>query len=385
MNIVFFDSNQWESLQPLTLTKPLAELRMGFFSFHERWKKLIDGNFSFLTKPYLETKFPLEVEKLNLFINPAYFPDNELLVLKIKELQPGEALVDCELQVIAANCDLNDFQNAVFTKRRQFDGELLKVEKLWDLVLYNDRAIRFDFDLQTKGKVSQPISSTNGVLNPKQIFVEEGAKVEFCTLNANLGPIYIGANAEIMEGSHIRGSFALCENATVNMGTKIYSGTTIGPYCKVGGELNNSILMGYSNKGHDGFLGNSVVGEWCNLGANTNNSNLKNNYSDIKIWDFSSKKFANSGLQFFGLVMGDYSKSAINTRFNTGTVVGVSANIFTEGFPPKFVPSFSWGGGEEDERYDLEKSYEATDKMMQRRKKLLTKVEKNILHHLYLN
>lgn len=217
----------------------------------------------------------------------------------------------------------------------------------------------------------------------ENIFLEEGAIVEYAVLNATAGPIYIGKESEIMEGSLIRGSLALCEGAKLNMGAKIYSGTTIGPYCKVGGEVNNSILMGYSNKGHDGFLGNSVLGEWCNLGADTNNSNLKNNYSEIHLWNYESNNFINTGLQFCGLMMGDFSKSAINTQFNTGTVVGVSANVFTADFPPKFIPSFSWGGGKNSVIFDLEKVYEAADRMMQRRKKELTNAEKNILSYLF--
>src|SRR5690606_21896101 len=219
---------------------------------------------------------------------------------------------------------------------------------------------------------SQPISESNGIISPENIFLEEGAIVEFAVLNAKEGPIYVGKNAEIMEGTLVRGSLALCESAKLNLGAKIYSGTTIGPHCKVGGEVNNSILMGYSNKGHDGFLGNSVLGEWCNLGADTNNSNLKNNYSEIKVWDYNAKDYIDTGLQFCGLMMGDYSKSAINTQFNTGTVVGISANVFDAGFPPKFIPSFSWGGGKNAGKFDLEKSYDAAERMMERRKKALS-------------
>jgi len=259
----------------------------------------------------------------------------------------------------------------------------LHIGHLWDLFAHNDHAVKYDFTLITKGKESQPISETNGIINPENIFLEEGAVIEYAVLNAKSGPIYVGKEAEIMEGSLVRGSLALCEGAKLNMGSKIYPGTTIGPHCKVGGEVNNSILMGYSNKGHEGFLGNSVLGEWCNLGADTNNSNLKNNYSEIKIWDYEAQNYINTGLQFCGLMMGDFSKSAINTQFNTGTVVGVCANVFDPGFPPKFIPSFSWGGGENSERFELKKAYEAAEKMMERRKKMLKKEEKKVLEYIY--
>ena len=383
MNIIFFDDKEWANLRPLTLTKPLAELRMGILSFRERWEKLIEGNYSYLTKEYLSEKYPAQVENLNLFINPAYFPFPDL-VQAIQNLKEGEVLMHQE-SLIAANLSLEDFQNIEKNhSKHNYKGEILLINRLWDLFTYNDLAIKFDFEIITKGRKSQGISATNGILNSENIFLEEGAVVEFSVLNAKSGPIYVGKDAEIMEGSLVRGSLALCEGAKLNMGTKIYSGTTVGPHSKVGGEVNNSILIGYYNKGHEGFLGNSVLGEWCNLGADTNNSNLKNNYSTIKVWDYTENTYIESGLQFCGLMMGDFSKSAINTQFNTGTVAGVSANVFESGFPPKFIPSFSWGGREDSPKFDFEKSCEAAQKMMERRKKLLTKVDKRILKHIYL-
>lgn len=382
MNIVLFDEQEWRNLRPLTLNKPLSELRMGILTFKERWEKLIEGRYSHQTQNYLIEKFPLEILEENLFINPAFFP-NENLINSIRNLKIGESIW-FENQMIAGNLTLGEFENRRnLNQKNPFSGEIIHVKNLWDLFTYNDYAIRFDFELITKGRKSQPISETNGVINPENIFLEEGAVVEFAILNAKEGPIYIGKNAEVMEGSLVRGSLALCENAKLNLGAKIYSGTTIGPYCKVGGEVNNSILMGYSNKGHDGFLGNSVLGEWCNLGADTNNSNLKNNYSEISVWNYEDKSYISTGLQFCGLMMGDYSKSAINTQFNTGTVVGISANVFDAGFPPKFIPSFSWGGGKNSDKFDLEKSYEAAEKMMERRKKILTDEEKNILGYIF--
>ena len=243
--------------------------------------------------------------------------------------------------------------------------------------------LAFDFELLTKNRISQPISETNGVINEDNIFLEEGAKVEFAILNATDGPIYIGKDAEICEGSMVRGGLALCDHAKLNLGTKIYGATTIGPHCKVGGEVNNSILTGYSNKGHDGFLGNSVIGEWCNLGADTNNSNLKNNYGEVKLWNYAENKFEKTGLQFCGLIMGDHAKSAINTQFNTGTVVGPFANVFKSGFPPNRVKMFSWGGGSEDGKFRLDAAYEVAERMMSRRKVELTNDMKNIIKHLF--
>lgn len=383
MNIVLFDDIEWSQLRPLTLTKPVAELRMGVLTFKERWMKLMEGEYSYLTSDYLSVKYSLHLEKSNLFINPAYFP-NQLLVDMTKVLKAGESIWLND-RLIAANCSYDEFQDLDALKKRgqSFEGGLICIERLWDLFTHNPYALRMDFDLLTKDVLSEKISSTNGVFNAKNIFIEKGAEVEYSILNAKEGPIYIGKNAEVMEGSMIRGGLALCEGAKVNMGTKIYSGTTIGPYCKVGGEINNSILMGYSNKGHEGFLGNSVIGEWCNLGADTNNSNLKNNYSNIRIWDYTTQDYIDTGLQFFGLVMGDFSKTAINSQFNTGTIIGVSANVFESGFPPKYIPSFSWGGGKNSERFDLEKSYESASKMMERRKKILTESDKSILKNIF--
>lgn len=383
MNIIFFDEKEWKRFRPLTLNKPVSELRMGIFSFRERWGKLIDGQFSHFTEKYLSEKFPSKIENHNIFLNPAYFP-NEYLLDSILNLKEGESFwVNGNLA--AANCSLEDFENRNFSenKTKKSKKEVLHIAFLWDLFMHNDHAIKYDFDMVTKGRQSQPIPETNGVSSRENIFLEEGAIVEYSVLNAKAGPVYIGKDAEIMEGSLIRGSLALCEGAKLNMGSKIYPGTTVGPYCKVGGEVNNSVLMGYTNKGHDGFLGNSVLGEWCNLGADTNNSNLKNNYSQIKIWDYETRNYINTGLQFCGLMMGDYSKSAINTQFNTGTAVGICANVFDPGFPPKFVPSFSWGGGVDSTRFELEKAYEAVEKMMERRKKMLKKEEKEILEYIY--
>lgn len=378
MNIIFFDDKEWANLRPLTLTKPLAELRMGILTFRERWEKLIEGNYSYLTKEYLSEKYPAQIESLNLFINPAYFPFLDL-VQAIQNLKEGEVLMHQE-SLIAAKVSLEDFQNiGKIYSRNNYKGEILQINRLWDLFTYNHLAIKFDFEIITKGRKSLEISATNGILNPENVFLEEGAVVEFSVLNAKSGPIYIGKDAEIMEGSLVRGSLALCEGAKLNMGTKIYSGTTVGPHSKVGGEVNNSILMGYSNKGHEGFLGNSVLGEWCNLGADTNNSNLKNNYKSVRLYDYRQAGYRDTGLQFCGMVMGDHVRCAINTAFNTGTVVGVGASVCCIGMPPTFIPDFSWGNAGGFSAYRLEKLFETLASVYERRNLRFDDVEKRLL------
>lgn len=383
MNVIFFDGQEWGNLRPLTLTKPLGELRMGILTFKERWLKLLKiEHSSYLTQNYLSEKYTLHTEDINYYINPAYFPTPELLLF-VQKLYEGQTIW-YEDQLIAARVSHEDFLQKTFSPNRIHLKSISQhINQLWDLFAHNDYAIKFDFDLITQNRQSQPISTTNGVINPENIFIEEGATIEFAILNAKDGPIYVGRNAEIMEGSLVRGSMALCENAKLNLGAKIYSGTTIGPWCKAGGEINNSIMMGFSNKGHDGFLGNSVIGEWCNLGADTNNSNLKNNYSEVKLWNYTQKAYISTQMQFCGLLMGDYSKTAINSQFNTGTVVGVSANVFDSGFPPKFIPSYSWGGYKNSTKFELEKAIEAIEKMMIRRNKNLTEQEIKILNNIY--
>lgn len=378
MNIILFDGEEWENLLPLTFTKPVASLRMGVLSFAERWEKILNTTISYRTQSYLEEKFSTNYQSENIFINPSFFPTTELIHY-IKELELNQSIL------------FNGQLVAVKTTEEspRITSEIISLEKTihiknsWDLFTYNFQAIEFDFEILTKGRASQPISETNNVLHPEKIFIEEGAKVEFSILNASEGPIYIGKEAEIMEGCMIRGGLALCEHGKINMGAKIYPGCTVGPYCKVGGELNNAILMAYSNKGHDGFLGNAVLGEWCNLGADTNNSNLKNNYAEVKLWNYKEKRFVKTGLQFCGLIMGDYAKSAINTQFNTGTVVGVCANVFQSGFPPNMIKHYSWGGQSDAPVFSFERACEAAEKMMERRKVEFTPTDKKILEHIF--
>ncbi len=383
MQLVFSDAQYWEDFLPLTFTRPVAEMRMGILTFSERWKKLLEiDEVFYITENYLQDKFKKPEPKQSLFIVPNFFPSDEVLK-QIKDLQPGEALV-YENEVLVANINMENFSLNQINKMTDIHEKLFFIEKPTDIFSYNDKAIDFDFKLLTKGRTSQELSSTNGFIGEKEnLFIEEGAVIEFSTLNCKTGKIYIGKNAEIMEGSNIRGSLALCEDSKINLGTKIYGGTTIGPSSKVGGEVNNIVIFGYSNKGHDGFVGNSVIGEWCNLGADTNSSNLKNNYASVKLWNYKKKRFLDTGLQFCGLIMGDHSKTAINTQLNTGTVVGVAANIFKSGFPPNLVENFSWGGMKGDEKFKLEKSYEVAEKAMERRKIPITEADKDILKYIY--
>lgn len=385
MQLVFSDAQYWEDFLPLTFTKPISELRCGILTFSERWQKLLNTKeVSFITEDYLQNKFPKPEGKDSLFIVPNFLPSPSVLQ-QIKDLQKGEALV-YDNELVVAYVDMSSFSLNQIEKMTDIDEELLFFKKPTDLFSYNNKAIDFDFELLTRGKTSQPLSSTNGFLgNLEDLFIEEGAEIEFSTLNTKTGKIYIGKNAEVMEGCHLRGPIALCEGSKFNLGAKIYGATTIGPQCKVGGEVNNIIIMGYSNKGHDGFVGNSVIGEWCNLGADTNSSNLKNNYAEVRLWSYKTKRFERTGLQFCGVIMGDHSKTAINTQLNTGTVVGVAANIFNSGFPPNLIDSFSWGGMKGDDKFRLDRAYEVAEKAMERRHVQLTENDKEILKHIYEN
>nr|WP_314495237.1 GlmU family protein [uncultured Chryseobacterium sp.] len=383
MQLVFSDAQYWEDFLPLTFTRPVAEMRCGILTFSERWQKILENKqISFFTENYLQGKFktPEDVESLFLVTN---FLPTEKVIQQIQDLKLGEALV-YEDELIAAKINMKGFSLNQIEKMTDIKEELIFFEKATDLFTYNEKAINFDFELMTKGKTSQTLSPTNGFLgDPQDLFIEEGAQIEFSTLNTKTGKIYIGKNAEVMEGCNLRGPIVLCEESKFNLGSKIYGATTIGPYSKVGGEVNNIVIFGYSNKGHDGFVGNSVIGEWCNLGADTNSSNLKNNYANVKLWSYRTKHFEDTGLQFAGLIMGDHSKTAINTQLNTGTVIGVASNIFKEGFPPNLIENFSWGGFKDDERFRLDKAYEVAEKVMARRKMPLTDDDKGILRHIF--
>ena len=382
MNYILFDGTVRNALLPFTFTRPVADIRVGILTIREKWEKYLGSTTTTLTEEYLSEKFPMVEMENNVLINASFLP-NDILVEIVKNLEKNQAIFQGE-EVIAFYT--NDTQEEVDFDTYEiieFNEECLKLEHTWDIFAKNDAALREDFELITEDRISQPIPKSINVISPENIFIEEGAKLEFVTLNASTGPIYIGKNAEIMEGSVIRGPFALCEEAQVKLATKVYGATTIGPHCRIGGEVNNSVLFGYSNKGHDGFLGNSVLGEWCNMGADSNNSNLKNNYEEVRLWSYETEGFARTGLQFCGLMMGDHSKCGINTMFNTGTVVGVNANIYGAGFPRNFVPSFSWGGASGFTTYLTSKAFQTAKIVMARRQVEFTEEDAKILEHVF--
>lgn len=382
MNYILFDGTVRAALLPFTYTRPVAEIRIGILTIREKWEKYLGFTTTTLTEEYLSEKYPMVEMDVNIMINASFLP-NSVLADMVKDLAPNQAIFQGE-EVIAFYT--NDTQEEVdFDSYEiiEFNEECLTVQHTWDIFAKNDAALREDFELITKDRNSQPIPKSVNVLCPENIFIEEGAKLEFVTLNASAGPIYIGKNAEIMEGSVIRGPFALCEFGRVKLASKVYGATTVGPHSVIGGEVNNSVLFGYSNKGHDGFLGNSVLGEWCNIGADSNNSNLKNNYEEVRLWSYETEGFARTGLQFCGLMMGDHSKCGINTMFNTGTVVGVSANIFGSGFPRNFVPSYSWGGAAGFSTYLTSKAFQTAKIVMARRQVEFSDQDAKILEHVF--
>ena len=382
MNIILFDDNTWQRLLPLTYTRPVADIRIGILTIKEKWQQY-SNKVSFLSQEYLKAKYSAQYTKDNYYINGSICPTDELFKT-ISCLKAGEVLKDKSGKLIALKhpeslIDFDDINNLPF-KSKEVSLDLVSINHTWDIFSKNAEAIAWDFKKLTSKKTSAPLNETNTVIDASRVFVEQGAKVNCSILNPDGGYIYIGQDAEIMEGSIIRGSLALCKNAVLKLGAKIYGATTIGPYSKVGGEVNNSVIQAYSNKGHDGFMGNTVIGQWCNIGADTNTSNLKNNYASVRLWDYNTKRFADTGLQFCGLVMGDHSKCAINTMFNTGTVVGVGANIFGAGFPKNFIPSFSWGS---QITYKLPRVFEVAEIVMSRRNELLDGREKSILEHVF--
>ncbi|MBF4485560.1 GlmU family protein [Flavobacterium sp. CSZ] len=382
MNYILFDGPVRNALLPFTFTRPVADILIGIMTIRQKWEARLGSTITTITEDYLSTKFPMVEMEENVMINAAYLPNDTLAEL-VSDLKENQAIFKGE-DVIAffttENQEEVDFDSYEII---QYNGDALTVEHTWDIFSKNDAAIREDFIYLTEERRSQPIPKSVNVIAPENVFIEEGAKLEFVTLNASTGPIYIGKNAEIMEGTVIRGPFALCENAQVKLNAKVYGATTVGPGSRIGGEVKNSILFANSNKGHDGFLGDSVLGEWCNIGADSNNSNLKNNYEEVKLWSYETEGFAKTGLQFCGLMMGDHSKCGINTMFNTGTVVGVSANIFGSGFPRNFVPSFSWGGAAGFTTYVTKKAFETAKLVMGRRNIDFDETESAILEHIF--
>ena len=379
MAINLFDDKSWFSLRPLTFTRPVADLRIGILTIAEKWAKHLDADFGFLSQDYLGKKFKLA--NTNVFVNGSVCPDDEL-VEAVSKLKEGQVLHAADV-IIAYHANLFNYQEALSNLERvPYLSSFVKIDYPEQIFGFNDVELQKDFALLTKGRTSGGLSGTNTLLGDN-IFVEEGAVAECSTFNTLQGPIYLGKNSSVWEGCHIRGAFALCDNSQVKMGAKIYGKTTIGPFSRVGGEINNAVIWGYSSKGHEGYLGNSVMGQWCNIGADSNNSNLKNNYGEVRLWDYEKENFRKTGLQFCGLIMADHSKCAINTMFNTGTVAGVSANIFGAGFPRNFIPDFAWGGAHGFDIYSLDKMLETAALVYERRDLILDEIEKEIISHIF--
>ncbi len=382
MNYILFDGAVRNSLLPFTYTRPVADIRIGILTIREKWEKQLGFTTTTLTEDYLEGKYPMVEMEENIMLNAAVLPTPKL-VSQIKDLKQNQAIFKDDEIIAFFTTDAQEEVHFDTYDIIHFQSDLLQIKNTWDIFSLNDKAIESDFELLTKGRSSQPIPNTVNCINREQIFFEEGVDITFATLNASSGPIYIDKNAIVMEGSLIRGPFSLGEDSVLKMGAKIYGATTIGPMCKVGGEVNNCVIFGYSGKGHEGYLGNSVIGEWCNLGADTNNSNLKNNYAEVRLWSYETNRFAKTGLQFCGLMMGDHSKCGINTMFNTGTVIGVSANIFGGNFPRNFIPSFSWGGSAGFSVYKMDKVNEVVKAVLERKHLNYNEQEKKILEHVF--
>lgn len=382
MNYILFDGNVRNQLLPFTYTRPVADIRIGILTLREKWERYLGSTTTTVTEDYLGIKWPMVELETNILINASFLPSENLVQL-VKGLTENKAIFYKDEPIAFFSSEGQEIDFDQFEIIQYDHDDLLRIERTWDIFSKNHEAIKRDFDLLTQGRKSQPIPEKTVTFNEKDIFIETGATLPLCSLNATDGPIYIGKDAKILEGSMIRGPFALCEGALVKMSAKIYGGTTVGPFCKIGGEVNNSVLFANSNKGHDGFMGNSVLGEWCNVGADTNTSNLKNDYSEVRLWDYETEEFANTGLQFCGLMMGDHSKCGINTMFNTGTVVGVSANIFGSGFPRNFIPSFSWGGSTGMTTYKTSKAFEVAKVVMARRDIEFAAEDEKILEHIF--
>lgn len=381
MHYVLFDGPERLQLLPFTFTRPMADLRMGILTIRQKWEHELGQSTYTATESYLQGKYPMAPQREDtLFIRGSVLP-NTALVKQVQILREGEGLFfEDTLVAYRAKEVVSDFEEL---KSISLEHRPQQILHTWELFSLNQLFIEDDFERVTRGRESAPLSKTNTVIGNGKIFLEPGAKVECAVLNTTNGPIYIGRNAEVMEMAAIRGGFALGENSVVKMGAKVYGPTTVGPFCKIGGEVTNSVLFGHSNKGHEGYLGNSVLGEWCNMGADSNTSNLKNNYAPVRLWDYGKQGFAHTGLQFCGLMMGDHSKCGINTMFNTGTVVGVNANIFGSGYPRNFIPSFSWGGAAGFSTYRVDKSFEAITAVMARRNMELSQADKDILEHVF--
>jgi UDP-N-acetylglucosamine diphosphorylase/glucosamine-1-phosphate N-acetyltransferase len=386
MNYILFGDSTRNNLLPFTFLRPMADVRIGILTIREKWEHYLGKATSSLTEPHLSEKFPLVKEDDNVLINSSFFP-NEALVKEISQLQPNQTLVSGDV-IIALRLKSEDIENLDLEMLEgvsplETSANAVKIDQLWEMITLNEQAIRDDFALITKGRKSQKLGSHVPVLSPENVFVEEGAVVEMAYINASEGPVYIGRNAHVMDGSMLRGPLAVGENSVVRMGAKVYGGSTIGPYSKVGGEMMQSIIMGYSNKAHDGFLGHSVIGEWCNLGADTNTSNLKNNYDEVRLWSYPLNSFLRTGMHFCGTFMGDHSKCGINTMFNTGTVVGINAQVFGSGFMRNFIPSFTWGSASGFSTVDIEKATDVAKRVYARRGRTFDAIDEKILRFVF--
>lgn len=388
-HLILFDNETRDHLLPLTYTRPVGALRVGILTISEKWERVMACPVSFLTQDYLSEKFEMDYGEENYLINGSLLPTPQMVRL-IKQLDYSEAiLLDGELLATKLRGEqieqlIKDEDFGELSGYEAKNTDILKLRGVYDIFHLNQAAIEADFALLTEGRTSAPLSDTNRLVGPTdQLFIEKGATVECAILNTQNGPVYIGRNALVMEGSMIRGAFAMGEGAVLKMGAKIYGATTLGPGCKVGGEVNNVVFQADANKGHDGYLGNSVIGQWCNIGADTNCSNLKNTYEEIKLWNYLEERFVKTGLQFCGLIMGDHTKVGINTMFNTGTVVGVAANIFGDGFPRNFIPSFAWGGASGYSTYRTSKAFEMMERVLERRGVDLTVQDRLILLRVY--
>ena len=377
--ILFDDQNIRPALLPLTFTRPICKIRIGIQTISEKWNDVLKTTVSFQTQDYLQAKYPMVLSDDNVFINGGICPNIELV--NVIENLPISSILTQGTEVIAYRSKRYNPAVNVFEKTIVYEGTLLILKQLTDIFINNGSEIKADFERITKGRTSESITDRfTAFYDESKIFIEEGTDIKAAVLDATNGEIYIGKNAKILPGTMIQGPFAICEHSVVNMGGKMRANTTIGPFCKVGGEISNSVLFGNANKGHEGFMGNAVIGEWCNWGADTNNSNLKNDYSKVDLWSYVTNRYENTGIQFAGLIMGDHSKCGINTMFNTGTVVGVNCNIFGADFQPRHIPSFSWSAGEEAfKTYHLRKANQVAKAVMERRDKEFDKVEEDIL------
>lgn len=394
MNVILFDGPSWQNLLPITYTRPCSEIRCGIITITQKWNIDLDCSSSFGARKYLSEKYAPIIEEENIFIAGNVIPNQEI-VKAIKNLSLNETLI-FNSNIIALKTDKNQSESVLSSIEKgkiltiegfevvEYKGELTSIDASWDIFQETGNEISSDIKRLALKRNKEVIESENTIFG-SDVFVEEGAKVRGSILNSESGPIHIGKDAEVMEGSVIRGPFTLGEHSSLKMSSKVYGPTTIGPHCKVGGEVSNIVMFAYSNKGHDGFIGNSVIGEWCNFGADTNSSNLKNNYSPVRVWSYPKEKMEETGLQFCGLIAGDHCKTGINTMLNTGTVLGVCSNVFGAGFPAKFIPSFSWGGANGFDTFRLDKAFEVGNAMMNRRSLSLSSEDRKILQHIFLS